>query len=53
VSAPKRVRGRDKPRPAARQDRFAALETLRELHDAGLLSDREFEERRRDILFRM
>jgi hypothetical protein len=53
VGASKRVRGREQPRPAARQDRFAALETLRELHDAGLLSDREFEERRRDILFRM
>jgi hypothetical protein len=52
VNTPRRGRDRDKGKPV-RQDRFAALETLRELHDAGLLSDREFEERRRDILFKM
>lgn len=40
-------------KPEPRDDRFAALNALREYHDLGLMSDAEFEAKRKEILFRM
>jgi hypothetical protein len=48
-----RPTSRKSRKPEPKDDRFAALNALREYHDLGLMSDAEFDAKRKEILFRL